>query len=105
VRETHVFLSVKNLFHEHQVFRGQELEVGLGISQFGRVSAHSATRPVRIGFGQFQPAINSKNSKPIGYFGRTGWVFLGDFSFSLFHTSKIQISNFLVFFVFFFIKN
>jgi hypothetical protein len=53
------------------------LNVGLGMGWFGRVSAHSATRPVPIGFGQFQPAMNSKNGKPVGYSGRTDWVCAG----------------------------
>ena len=51
------------------------LEVGLGTGWFGPVSACSATRPVPIGFGQFQPAVNSKFSIPVRYSGRTGQGF------------------------------
>jgi hypothetical protein len=46
--------------------------VGLGTGRFGRVSARSATRPVPLGFGQIQPAMNSKTALPVGYLGRTG---------------------------------
>jgi hypothetical protein len=52
-------------------------QVGLGTGQFGRVSAHSVTQPVLIGFGQFQPAMNSKNGKSVGYSGRTNRVCAG----------------------------
>ena len=45
--------------------------------RFGRVSARSSTRPVSIGFGQFQPAMNNKNDKPVGYSGRTDRVCVG----------------------------
>jgi hypothetical protein len=51
--------------------------LGLGTGQFGWVSARSATQPVPIGFGQLQPAINSKNSKPVGYLGRMGRGYVG----------------------------
>jgi hypothetical protein len=54
-----------------------EMGVGLGTGRFWRVSACSATRPVPIGFGQFQPAVNSKNSKFVGYSGRTDRVARG----------------------------
>ena len=46
------------------------LLVELGMGRFEWVSASSTTRPMPIRFEQFQPAINIKNSKPIGYLGR-----------------------------------
>jgi hypothetical protein len=51
--------------------------LGLGTGWFGRVSARSATRPVAIRFGQFQPAMNNKNSKPVGYSDRMDQVCAG----------------------------
>jgi hypothetical protein len=48
--------------------------LGLGTGRFGRVSARSATRPVPIGFGDFQPAVNSNFNIPVGYLGRMGRV-------------------------------
>ena len=56
------------------------------MGRFERVSALSATWSVPIRFGQFQPAINSKNNKPVGYLGRTDqvvWVGQGIFKWFL----------------------
>jgi hypothetical protein len=44
------------------------------MGRFGQVSARLATRPVLIGFGQFQPAMNNKNNKPVGFSGMTDRV-------------------------------
>ena len=48
--------------------------LGLGTGRFGRILACSATRPMPIGFGVFQPTRLSENAKTAGYLGRTGQV-------------------------------
>jgi hypothetical protein len=54
-----------------------ELSIRAGHGSVGWVSARSATRPMPIGFGEFQPTVNSNFSIPVGYSGRTGRGFLG----------------------------
>ena len=78
------------------------LYVGLGIGRFERILAFLAARPEPIGFGVFQHAILSENTKNTGYSGRTRRVALAGWSgeanifrchhFSLFQIERIQIS-------------
>jgi hypothetical protein len=74
--------------------------VGLGTGRFRQVSAHSATQPMLIGFGQFQPTMNSKKGKSVGYSGRTdrvcagglvGWVGLNASSLIFSHLSRFHL--------------
>jgi hypothetical protein len=49
--------------------------LGLCTGRFGRVLARSVTRPVPIGFGNFQPVISKGNVKTGGYSGSSNRVF------------------------------